>query len=238
MFLFNSVIDIFLMAALIPPIVLLVYIYSLDKIEPEPPGLVLKLVLLGACSIIPTIVLETIGQDLIMPRFFAGASPLVRNIFLYFIVVACSEEGMKLLFLKKGCWYDPNFNYRFDAIVYAVSVGLGFAAGENIEYVFAYGLSTALVRAVTAIPGHCIFAIYMGYYYGMAKYNDFRGRGVRRRFYLTLAYVIPVLLHGFYDFCASSSDNTLTLWFFIYIIVLDIIAFISVKHFAAKDAPL
>lgn len=238
MILFNSVIDIFLLAALIPPIVLLVYVYRLDKIEPEPPELIIKLVLLGACSILPTIVLETIGQDLIIPNFFADVSPLVKNIFLYFVVVACSEEGMKLLFLKKGCWYDPNFNYRFDAIVYAVSVGLGFAAGENIEYVFAYGLSTALVRAVTAIPGHCIFAIYMGYYYGMAKYNDYRGRSFRRRFYLLLAYIIPVIMHGFYDFCASSNSRTLTIWFYVYIIALDIIAFLSVKHFSDKDAPL
>ena len=43
-------------------------------------------------------------------------------------------------------WRDPNFNYRFDGIVYAVFVSLGFAAFENISYVVGYGLTTAVAR--------------------------------------------------------------------------------------------
>ena len=36
---------ILLLAALLPPIVLLVWIYKMDKIESEPPRLILKLLL-------------------------------------------------------------------------------------------------------------------------------------------------------------------------------------------------
>lgn len=48
---------------------------------------------------------------------------------------------MKLFFLYRRSWRDDNFNYKFDGVVYAVFVSLGFAAFENIMYVFSYGLS-------------------------------------------------------------------------------------------------
>ena len=60
---------------------------------------------------------------------------------LAFAVVAVVEEGAKFAMLKRRTWNDMNFNYRFDGIVYAVFVSLGFAAFENIGYVLGYGLS-------------------------------------------------------------------------------------------------
>jgi hypothetical protein len=45
------------------------------------------------------------------------------------------------------------FSQKFDGIVYAVFVSMGFAAIENIMYVFDYGYQTGLVRAFTAVPG-------------------------------------------------------------------------------------
>lgn len=236
MFLFREVFDIYLLAALIPPIALLIYVYKMDKIEKEPPGLIAKLFLYGALSVIGAIVLEQIGEGIVMPLLFSdNESTFNARLFLYFIVVACSEEGVKLFMLKKGSWDDPNFDYRFDAIVYAVAVGLGFAAAENIEYVFAYGLQTAAVRAITAIPGHAIFAVYMGYYYGMTKYHSRRYNRGLTKFYAVLTYVLPVILHGLYDFWATSTDRSGATLFYVYIIVLDVIAFISVRHFSKKD---
>ena len=39
-----------LLAALVPAVFLMVQVYRLDRIEKEPPGLLLKLVLFGALS--------------------------------------------------------------------------------------------------------------------------------------------------------------------------------------------
>ena len=85
-------------------------------------------------------------------------------ILLAFLVVAAVEEGSKFFFLYRRTWHDPNFNFRYDAIVYAVFVSLGFAAFENVKYVFNYGLSVALPRAILAIPGHMGFAVFMGFF--------------------------------------------------------------------------
>ena len=77
----------------------------------------------------------------------------------------CGRGGQAVL-PEKFSWRNPNFNYLFDAVVYAVFVSLGFAAFENIKYVFTYGLSVALTRAVTAVPGHLSFSVFMGIFYG------------------------------------------------------------------------
>ena len=161
-------ITVLLLAAVIPPLILLRGIYRLDKIEKEPAGMIKRLLWWGVISAIPAIALEELAAILI---FRSGLRMDIMILIENFVGVALVEEGCKYFFLKKKTWNDPEFNYRFDAIVYAVSVSLGFAAIENIFYVVFSGLGTAVVRAFLSIPGHCIFGIYMGYYYGKARYG-------------------------------------------------------------------
>ena len=65
---------ILLLSALLPPIVLLVWIYRMDKIESEPPRLILKLLLFGALSCIPAAIIESFAggllQNVISPYQF------------------------------------------------------------------------------------------------------------------------------------------------------------------------
>ena len=224
------------LAAVVPPLYLMARIYKLDKIESEPPRLIARLFLLGCFSVIFAAIIEGI-LEAILGALVQQNSVLYR-LLLYFLVVALTEEGVKYACLRKGSWNSPDFNYRFDAVVYAAAVTLGFAAAENIEYVFMYGLSTALVRAATAIPGHCIFGIYMGYYYGMAKYHASYGRRDQAKTYLGLSLIVPVLLHGFYDFCATAASELYILVFYAYIIILDIIAIRQIRKLSREDRPI
>lgn len=233
-----SPLTVLLLAALIPPIFLLVKVYKLDRIEPEPRGLVLKLFLLGALSTIPAGWLEAVLEANVIKPIFGSGPRLVENFFMFFCVVAVVEEGLKNICLKKGSWNHPAFDYQFDAIVYSVAVTLGFAAAENIGYVMSYGLGNALVRAVTSIPGHCIFGIFMGHYYGLAKRAENRGRRGLRGTYRFLSFFIPVLLHGFYDFTAVAQSGLLAFLFLVYILVMDILAFRAVNRYAREDAHL
>ena len=114
-------------------------------------------------------------------------------------MVAVVEEGTKLFFLKRRSWRDPNFNFMFDGIVYSVFVSLGFAAFENIKYVFTYGLSVAMPRALLAVPGHLGFAVFMGVFYGRAKLCESRGQYFASKVSMAMGYVAAVFLHGFYD---------------------------------------
>ena len=156
MFLFY-VNPILIAAAVIPAIVLLRFVYKEDRLDKESPGLLLSLVIFGILSTFAAIVTEQIGEAIL--GILLPQSSTAYNVLLYFVVVALSEEGFKYLLLKKRTWYSSEFNCQFDGVVYAVFVALGFALWENISYVLMYGLGTAAVRAVTAVPGHACFGV-------------------------------------------------------------------------------
>lgn len=189
-----------LLLALAPALLLMMYVYFRDKYEKEPIGLILKGILLGAIIIFPVGVLENyiIG-------FGKNLAPIPKAAFDGFIVAGATEEAFKYFVVFILIWRNRNFNEKFDGIVYAVSVSLGFAAVENLFYVFSNNsMQVGLLRAFTAVPGHTIFGIVMGFHLGMARFS-LSGRGK----YLLLAFLVPWFLHGIYDFMIMSGHPLL-----------------------------
>ena len=222
--------------AVLPGILLMRYIYKLDVIEKEPKGLIVKLFIGGALSTITALILELAG-GMILDVIFKSDT-LLYLILENFIVVACAEEAGKYAVLKQLTWTNREFNYLFDGVVYAVAVGLGFAILENVEYAFSYGLATTIVRALTAVPAHTIFAIFMGHFYGCAKRAELQGRANHSKVDRKWALIIPILLHGFYDFAASGELDLSFVIFLVFIVLLDVIAFRSVRRYAREDQSL
>ena len=236
MFLLSRIFVIYIMAAILPALLLLVYIYNQDTVDKEPPSLLLNLLLMGVVAGLASIVLEQIGTT-ILDSFVSTENP-AYVIFLAFLVVAVVEEGTKFFLLYRKTWRNPNFNYRFDAIVYAVFVSLGFAAFENIGYVFGYGLTVAPARALLAIPGHMSFAVFMGYFYGRAKLFFDYGDKEKSRTNLWLAYLSAVFLHGFYDSCAMIGSAGSTIVFVVFIILMYLTVYRLIKNESHTDAPV
>ena len=183
---------VYVLAAILPAVFLMRYVYRQDRIEREPPWLLGSLVLMGILAALASIVLEVLGES-VLNALVSPDNPKYITL-LAFLVVAVVEEGTKFFFLYKRTWRDPNFNFRFDAIVYAVFVSLGFAAFENVKYVFSYGLSVALPRAILAVPGHMGFAVFMGIFYGRAKLRFDWGNRFGCRLNLILGYLAAVFL--------------------------------------------
>ncbi len=223
-------------AAVLPAALLMLYIYRMDKVEKEPPILLLILIGLGIASAIVSGVVESLG-DGILSSFVNQQSP-VYSVLLAFLVVAAVEEGTKFLFLKGKTWKDPSFNFRFDAIVYAVFVSLGFAAYENMHYVAIYGLSVALPRAFLSIPGHMGFAVFMGMFYGRAKLCERRGDMAGKTRNLIAAYVSAVLMHGIYDACLMVNTTLSLVIFAAFVIVMYIYVIHLIKREANSDTEI
>ncbi len=221
--------------AILPAAVLLFVIYKVDNIEKEPLSLMAKVFGLGALTVISAIIMELVGET-ILSVLLPGNT--VLYVFLeMFCVVAFSEELGKFVVLKWATWNNPEFNFSFDGIVYSVCATLGFATVENIKYVYYYGLDTALTRCITAVPGHCIFGIFMGIYYGMAKACEARGNETGKKLNLRKALIIPILLHGFYDFSCSINSQML-LVFFVFEIIITVSAIRMVIKMSKTDMPL
>lgn len=228
--------NVFLLAlAIIPGLVLLYLVYKLDTIEKEPKGLLIKLFIFGILSVIPTVIVELFLTGL-FGRVFSTSS-LIYLFVENFFGVALIEEGFKYLFTRLGSWKSKEFNYMFDAVVYAVCVSMGFAILENIFYVQQNGLTTALLRAVMSIPGHCIFAVYMGYYMGKAKMQEKMGNPEKGK-NLLLALVVPTILHGSYDFMASCGNTFMIYAFLIFVVAIEITAIINIRKYSKEDMPM
>jgi RsiW-degrading membrane proteinase PrsW (M82 family) len=200
-----------LLLALAPALILMMYVYFRDKYEKEPVKLILKGILLGAVIIFPVGLIENyiIG-------FGTGLAKIPKAAFDGFIVAGATEEAFKYFVVFILIWRNRNFNEKFDGIVYAVSVALGFAAIENLFYVFSNNsLQIGLLRAFTAVPGHAIFGVVMGFYLGMARFS-INGKGK----WLLKAFTVPWLLHGLYDFMIMSGHPVLLLTFIPFLIFM------------------
>ena len=221
-------------AAVIPAVFLLMRVYRADKVEKEPPRFLFKLVMLGLAAAIAAIILEGLGT-VALSRLFDGPS-LLLNVLMYMGVVAFSEEGAKLFFLKRASWNSPDFNCSFDGVVYAAFMALGFALWENLGYVFTNGLGVAIIRALTAVPGHACFGVFMGCWYAEAKMLERAGdiEGSKRA--LRVSLFLPALLHGLYDLLAVSASEGLSPWIFVgFVVVLFVLTIRLTRRLSAED---
>ena len=220
-------------AAVIPALALMAYVYKADRLEKEPWPLLLSLMLQGIISTSLTVYAERLGA-----RLLGGVLPVntwAYQIVFNFLVVGLSEEGFKYLLLKRRTWRSPSFDCLFDGVVYAVFVSLGFALWENIDYVVMYGFSAAMVRAVTAVPGHACFGVFMGVFYGLARRHENLGRPGMSRRCRVLAVVCPMLLHGLYDLIATVERTPFSWTFLAFIAALFLAAFLLVRRLSRRD---
>ncbi len=202
-------------AAIIPAVFLMVKVYRLDRLDRESPALMWRLVKAGIFASLIALLSERVLSALL--GFVVSGKSALYPIILYFGIVAFTEEGAKYALLKRSTWHSAEFNCQYDGVVYAVFVSLGFALWENVSYVMNYGFGVAIVRALTAIPGHTCFGVFMGVFYGLARKFDNRGVEKDASVARALAIVVPALLHGAYDYIASIQSGT---WFFVGFIAL------------------
>ena len=227
-----------LIPALLPVFLILRYVYLLDKNEREPLGFVLKVVVWGAIFSIPCAGVERFMISLI-GSFYDPATinfAWIENT----VGVALVEELSKWLVLMLIVWKNQNFDYRYDGIVYAVSASLGFAALENILYVLSYGTGVSIGRAIFAIPGHATFGVFMGYFLSRAKTFWIDDKRIGMTICKLLALVLPMLIHGCYDFLLSEQVSALGYQyiFYLYVLLLDIFAWKVIKHEFRTDRRL
>ena len=217
--------------AIIPGLLLIIYVYKKDKVEKEPISLIARIILFGVLSCIAAAYIERFESQF-LPQYPKGS--LEYALTTAFCMAALVEEIVKFIAMKAGSWTYPGFNYRFDGIVYGVSSAVGFAVYENINYVAMYGLQTAILRAFTAIPLHAFCGVFMGVFYSYSKKASILGqRGAQAGFTL-LALIVPMLIHGIYDTLAFLGNNG-TLYLLIFVVILYTAAITTIKKLSAAD---
>lgn len=183
--------DFYLIAlAILPGIVILVYVYFRDVHEKEPRRLLARAFFGGMA-----ITVLAIGLELIMDYLTGGISHYIWAVIIdAFLVIALVEEGCKFLILTGNIYKEEEFNEPFDGIIYSVMISMGFATFENIFYVWEGGLRVAMLRMMSAVPAHASFAVLMGAFVGLAKFKS------HSRLWQLAGLFVAVVFHGAYDF--------------------------------------
>lgn len=223
--------------ATLPVIVICWYIYSKDK-NKEPRQLLTKLFGDGISSCFWVVVVSRI-MEMVIP--FLSKDLEIMNIyemfFKAFIGVALVEECCKWYYVHQHGYKNRAFDEKYDIIVYAVFVSLGFAFLENILYVFMNdSITVGITRALLAVPGHACDSIFMGYYLTLAKQAKIQGNKEIENKNKFKSILVPTLLHGFYDFCLFVGEDSFILVFFVFVIILYVLSLNKIKDLAATNS--
>lgn len=119
-------------------------------------------------------------------------------------VAAIPEEAVKFFVLIAFVERHVDMHRLQDIVIAALGISLGFAALENIFYLFEPGdwKFTATTRALTAVPGHGIDGLVMGTLLIAARL-----RPDPHKLWFAAALLIPMALHAAYDFPLFAMDS-------------------------------
>lgn len=223
--------------AILPSILLARSVLSYDKVEKEPAGLLIRLFVWGMLTCLPASLIEGAGDALMMTMGIANL-PGLYSALTFLVLVPLAEEGCKYLALRRT-HDNPNFNYTFDGIVYGTMVGLGFATLENLLYVFELqSVTTAIMRGILSVPLHCTCGIFMGYYYGVARGQEARGKAGEARLARRLSLLVPWVIHGLYDYSLDTESSVMLVFGLALTVAVFALARRQVHHASANDEPI
>jgi RsiW-degrading membrane proteinase PrsW (M82 family) len=175
--------------SILPGFFIMSFIYNLDKQDKEPLWLLAIAFILGAVNLHLDInILEYLLSSKEVQNTFLSAG-------IEALTVATIEEILKFLVVMLIIYPNKYFDEPFDGIVYSVFVGMGFATAENLTFVLQGSASLAIMRMISAVPAHFVFAVIMGYYLGKAKSNK-----KAQLLFIVLSILIPIIFHALYDY--------------------------------------
>ncbi len=217
-----------LILAVVPGLLIILFVYFMDKYEKEDLLPIVICFVLGVFSTFPILQLERLG----ITRGIDNPMEIIPMLIYSFLFVALVEEGSKFIILWIYPYRQSFFNEPFDGILYAVVIAMGFATLENVLYASRFNVNALVLRAFTAVPAHASFAVMQGYFVGKAKFkskNKWKLMG--------LGLLASVCLHGLYDFfiLQQAYKNLAVLAFF----TLSIGLYLSIQliHAHQKDSP-
>lgn len=205
-----------LLSALAPVAVALWYIFKKDSAQPEPTKWLAKAFWFGVLSALLSFAFSTPLGAIFGMELDAEVYPSIFDAFGdAFLLAAIPEELAKLVMLWLLLRKNPYFDEKFDGIVYAVCIGMGFAGIENVMYLVGgiedgSWIGMGISRALFSIPGHFLFAVLMGYYYSLYHFGINRSPKAK-----AMILVAPILAHGFFDgilFCMNVDEGLATIF--------------------------
>ncbi|MBI1747454.1 MAG: HEAT repeat domain-containing protein [Acidobacteria bacterium] len=202
--------------AILPALFMLQRYHRMDWVEPEPTVKVYEAFSLGVASAGLASWINFLMQQafpILATVLNPSSTPPAGAILLTAASAGGIEEGCKFLVMSVFIWRWADFDERFDGILYAAAVGLGFAAYENLYYVLELGSHVGILRALLSVPIHATCGILMGYFFGLAKYQQMKWSRYPKRL-LLYGYGSAALFHSIWDAIAFQRE-VISVFFFL-----------------------
>lgn len=187
---------IYLPLGAIPSIAWLLFFIFQDK-HKEKARNIIRIFLWGGVIALPVVFIEITTQQL----FSIPLAAFVLYPFIYsFILVAFVEEFAKYFVVRIKALPYSFFNEPKDAIIYMITAALGFAAIENINYIYNFAtnlnevINIIVFRGITATFLHVIASGTLGYFLALSLINS-----KERKKFLYTGIIIATVLHGIYN---------------------------------------
>ncbi len=193
----------------IPSFVWLFFYLRKDS-HPEPHSQILKIFFYGMLIALPA-VLGEMGALQFLHSF--DLSKTVSSVLYLFLGVALLEEFLKYLVVNQKIFRNKELDEPIDIVIYMIVSALGFAAAENILFLFSLGPTfllgeTVLItvfRFLGATFLHALVSALFGYFLALSFYTP--KKQIR---YFTLGLGISTVLHGCYNFFIIKTDGLIT----------------------------
>lgn len=193
-----------LLFGFVPVFIMAVFVYWLDRYEKEP------LILLGATFFWGAVVAAG-GAFLINTVFGIGIYAItgsgdVADLATASLVAPFVEEGLKgLAVLIVFLFFHNEFDSILDGIIYAAIAALGFAATENVLYIYQHGYldggwsglwQLVFIRDIVVAWQHPFFTAFTGIGVAIARLN----RNVLIKIIaIPTGYAFAVFTHAFHN---------------------------------------
>lgn len=190
---------------LLPPIAWLL-VYLREDTDHEPFYLILLTFLGGIAAAIAALIIQ---------RAFLSQFDLVRQFIIVFAAIAVIEEYMKYLVVKFLVLRNPAFDRPVDGMIYMVTAGMGFAAMENILFLYFQAYDPHLLlfenfllagrlsaaRFIGANLLHALSSLVVGYFLAKAWFHP------KRHHLIAAGIILASILHAVFNYLIILRDK-------------------------------
>ena len=190
----------FTILGILPSLIWLWFYLKKDE-HKEPKKLLFEVFLLGAASAIVALAIERGLFEFINNVYFKSAA--IKFLFL-FLITAFIEECLKYYAVRLRMKKNGELDEPIDFMIYMIVAALGFAAFENIIFVFAYLgdgkifsdiLTLLFLRFVTATFLHVLASGTLGYFLAISW-----SRTQKKAAPVIYGFLIATFLHAVYNY--------------------------------------
>lgn len=183
--------------ALLPSVIWLIF-YLREDGHPEPNKTIIKIFLMGMLGAPLVVIFEYLYN---YSLGFRGTDGLDGGYLPLFLGIAFIEEYYKYLVVRFGVLKKKEFDEPVDAMEYLIIAALGFAALENIFYIFpifaesfSSGAQLTILRFLGATFLHTLASGIAGFFLAMNIFAK------KPRFYFYFGLVCATLFHSFFNY--------------------------------------